>query len=158
MEDSVENKKINVLYIDDEIGNLKAFKATYRRIYNVFIAESAAEGGKILDENKIEIILTDQRMPEMTGVEFLKSIINTHPHPIRILVTGYTDIDVIKEAINSGQIYRYIEKPWNNDSLKITIDKAYEVFRLREENRELTKSLIQANKQLEFMLRQKLIS
>ncbi|MBL4594297.1 MAG: response regulator [Flavobacteriales bacterium] len=150
--------KINVLYVDDEVGNLTAFKASYRRDFNVFIAESAKEGQQILNEQDIEIILTDQRMPEMTGVEFLQSIIEKHPTPIRILVTGYSDIDTVIDAVNKGQIYKYISKPWDNELLKMTINQAYEVYSLRKENQELTKSLIQANKQLEFMLRQKLIS
>jgi response regulator RpfG family c-di-GMP phosphodiesterase len=120
--------KINVLYVDDEVGNLTAFKAAYRRTYNVYIAESAADGKKILDENDIEVILTDQRMPEMTGVEFLQSIIKIHPDPIRILLTGYSDIDAVINAINKGQIYKYISKPWDNDALKLTIDQAYEVI------------------------------
>ncbi|MDB4534489.1 response regulator [Vicingaceae bacterium] len=153
-----EAVKINVLYVDDETGNLNAFKASYRRIYNVYLAESAEEGRKVIEENEIEVILTDQRMPDVTGVEFLQSIIETHPNPIRILVTGYSDITAVIDAVNKGQVYRYISKPWDNDYLKITIDKAYEVFSLRKENQELTDSLVQANKQLEFMIRQKLIS
>ncbi len=158
MKEAEKMTKINVLYVDDEVGNLSAFKAAYRRDFNVFIAESAGEGKKILAENDIEIILTDQRMPEMTGVEFLQSIIEAHPNPIRILVTGYSDIDAVIDAVNKGQIYKYISKPWDNESLKMTIKQAFEVYSLRKENQELTKSLLQANKQLEFMLRQKLIS
>lgn len=152
------NNKINVLYVDDEKSNLTAFKASFRRIYNVFVAESAVAGKKILAENDIEIILTDQRMPEMTGVEFLQSIIEEYPDSIRILVTGYTDINAIKDAINKGQVYKYVEKPWDVDFMKMIIDKAYEVYSLRKENKELTKSLLRVNEQLEFMLRQKLIS
>ncbi|PCJ26327.1 MAG: two-component system response regulator [Flavobacteriales bacterium] len=150
--------KINVLYVDDEVGNLNAFKASFRRIFNVYIAESAKEGKKILIKNDIEIILTDQRMPEMTGVEFLESIIKQHPEPMRILITGYSDIEAVISAVNKGQIYKYVSKPWDNESLKMTINQTYEVYNLRKENQELTKSLLQANKQLEFMLRQKLIS
>lgn len=153
-----EENKINVLYVDDEVNNLTAFKASFRRNYNIITAKSAEEGMKILDENEIEVILTDQRMPEMTGVEFLQSIIEKHPNPMRILVTGYSDIDAVIDAVNKGQIYKYISKPWENDYLKMAIDKAYEVYSLRKENQELTKSLIRANEQLEFMLRQKLIS
>ena len=153
-----EKYKINVLYIDDEVGNLTAFKASYRRAYNIFTAESAEEGRTILENNDIEIILTDQRMPGMTGIEFLQSILETHPDPIRILVTGYSDITAVIDAVNKGNVYRYISKPWDNDYLKITIDKAFEVYSLRKENQELTKSLLQVNGQLEFMLRQKLIS
>ncbi|PCI96951.1 MAG: two-component system response regulator [Flavobacteriales bacterium] len=153
----VENK-INILYVDDEVENLYAFKAAFRRIYNVFVAISGSEGREILDENDIQVILTDQRMPEVTGVEFLESIIEFYPDPIRILVTGYSDINTVINAVNKGQIYKYISKPWNNDDLKQTIDRAYEVYRLRKENVELTNNLIQVNKQLEFMVRQKLIS
>ena len=153
----VENK-INILYVDDEVENLYAFKAAFRRIYNVFVAESGVEGKEILDKNVIQVILTDQRMPEVTGVEFLESIIESHPDPIRILVTGYSDINTVINAVNKGQIYKYISKPWNNDDLKQTIDRAYEVYRLRKENVELTQNLIQVNGQLEFMVRQKLIS
>lgn len=152
------NNKINVLYVDDEQSNLTAFKASFRRSYNVFVAESAEAGKKILAENEIEIILTDQRMPGMTGVEFLQSIIELYPESIRILVTGYADINAIKDAINKGQVYKYVEKPWDVDFMKMIIDKAYEVYSLRKENKELTKSLLRANEQLEFMLRQKLIS
>lgn len=152
------SKVINVLYVDDEVGNLTSFKATFRKNFNVFVAESAAEGEKILAENPIEIVLTDQRMPEVTGVEFLQSIIKKYPDTIRILITGYSDINAVKEAVNKGQIYKYIEKPWDNEQLKIIIEKAYEVYDLRRQNKELTEKLIRANGQLEFMLRQKLIS
>jgi DNA-binding NtrC family response regulator len=154
----VKLEKINVLYVDDEVGNLTAFKAAFRRDFNIFIAESAEEGTKILDQNEIEIILTDQRMPETTGVEFLQSIMDNYPDAIRIMVTGFSDIATVIDAINKGKVYKYVTKPWDNDSLKMTINQAYEVYRLRKENIQLTQSLLQANKQLEFMLRQKLIS
>lgn len=149
-------EKINILYVDDERSNLTAFKASFRRDYNIFIAETIDEALEILNGQEIQIILTDQRMPEMTGVEFLQSVIPDHPEPIRILVTGYSDIQAVIDAINKGQVYKYISKPWNNEYLKVAMDKAYEVFSLRRENKELTKSLLKANQQLEFMLRQKL--
>ncbi len=154
----MEKDKIKILYVDDEINNLAAFKANFRRIYDVHTAESATEGRKILETTEIEIIITDQRMPEMTGVEFLESIVKEHPNPIRILLTGYTDMQALIDAVNKGQIYRYLSKPWNEEELKMSINQAYEVYSLRKENMELTKSLLQANKQLEFMLRQKLLS
>ncbi len=154
----MENERIKILYIDDEANNLSAFKANFRRIYDIYTAESASEGRKILETTDIEIILTDQRMPEMTGVEFLESIVNEFPNPIRILLTGYTDMQALIDAVNKGQIYRYLNKPWNEEELKMYIAQAYEVYSLRKENMELTKSLLQANKQLEFMLRQKLLS
>jgi response regulator RpfG family c-di-GMP phosphodiesterase len=154
----MNNSQVSVLYVDDEVNNLNTFKATFRKMYNIHIALSGEEGKKILKDHHIDIIITDQRMPVMTGVEFLSSIIEEYPDPIRILLTGYADMQAVVDAINKGQVYQYITKPWDEQQLKISIDKAYEVFALRLENKQLMKSLLQANKQLEFLLRQKLLS
>lgn len=145
---------INVLYVDDEVHNLNAFKASFRRLFNVFIAESAVEGRKVLEKELIHVIITDQRMPVTTGIEFLESIIPDFPEPIRILLTGYADINAVIDAINRGQVYKYIQKPWMDEDLRINIEKAFEIYSLRKENRELTETLMLANKQLEFLLRQ----
>lgn len=147
---------INVLYIDDEIHNLNSFKAGFRRLFNVFTAESAAEGLKVLQSEDIHVIITDQRMPVMTGIEFLESIISDYPDPIRILLTGYADINAVIDAINKGQVYRYIQKPWMEDDLRIHIIKAFEIFALRKENIELTDKLLVANQKLEELLSQNL--
>lgn len=149
---------INVLYIDDEVHNLNSFKAGFRRLFNVFTAESAIEGRKVLEAEDIHVIITDQRMPVMTGIEFLESIIPHFPDPIRILLTGYADINAVIDAINKGRVYKYIQKPWMDEDLRINIEKAYEIYALRKENRELTEQLLLANKQLEFLLRQNLLS
>jgi len=154
----MDQGKISVLYVDDEVHNLVSFKANFRSFYNIYTAESAEEARKILEKEKIQIIITDQRMPGITGVEFLESIIKEYPDPIRMLLTGYADMESIIEAINKGQIYRYITKPFVADELKMNIDNAYEIYSLREENKQLLKSLLQANEQLEFMLRQKLVA
>jgi response regulator RpfG family c-di-GMP phosphodiesterase len=145
---------INVLYVDDELHNLNSFKAGFRRLFNIFTAESALEGRKILEAENIHVIITDQRMPVTTGIEFLESIIPDFPDPIRILLTGYADINAVIDAINRGQVYKYIQKPWMDEDLRINIEKAFEIYSLRKENRELTQQLILANKQLEFLLRQ----
>ena len=152
--------KIGILYVDDEVNNLTSFKATFRGTYTIFTAQSAEEGRKVLEEKieDIHLIITDQRMPGMTGVEFLASIVEKYPDPIRILLTGYSDIQAVVDAVNKGQIYYYISKPWEEQHLRIIIEKSYEVFALRLENKELIKSLLRANEQLEFMLRQKLLS
>ena len=147
-----------ILYVDDEINNLQSFKANFREFYKILTAESAEEGKQKLKENEIHIVITDQRMPKITGVEFLESIIDEYPEPIRILLTGYADIEAVKDAINKGKIYHYATKPFDSDELKIVIDKAWEVFSLRAENKKLIKDLIKTNSQLDFMLRQKLIS
>lgn len=154
----MEDKKINVLYIDDEINNINSFKASFRRIFTVFTAESAAEGKLILDKEDIHVILSDQRMPKTTGIEFFQSILETHPDPIRILITGYTDINAVIDAINVGQVYKYLSKPWNEEDIKNFIYKAFEVVDLRRKNKELTEKLLDANKKLEFLARQNLLS
>lgn len=154
----METEKIKILYIDDEVNNLSAFKANFRKLYDIYTAESGNEGRKILESVDIEIIITDQRMPEMTGVEFLESIIKEFPNPIRILLTGYTDMQALIDAVNKGQIYRYLNKPWNEEELKMFINQAHELYTLRKENEDLTKELLKVNNQLEFMIRQKLLS
>ncbi|NQX37855.1 Response regulator receiver domain-containing protein [Pedobacter steynii] len=143
----------NVLYVDDEVHNLNAFKASFRRKFNIFTANSAVEGRQILESEDIHVIVTDQRMPVTTGIEFLESIIPDFPEPIRILLTGYADINAVIDAINKGQVYRYIQKPWMEDDLRINIEKAFELYMLRKENRDLTASLIEANGKLENLLR-----
>lgn len=148
---------INVLYVDDEVINLKAFQANFRRVFNVFIARTAQEGKQILNDNLMHVVLSDQRMPEITGVEFFEEIKEIHPSTIRILITAFSNIQAVIDAINKGNVYRYVTKPWDTDELQSIIVSSYEVYRLRKENKMLTESLLQANKQLEFMLRQKLL-
>jgi len=106
---------IGVLYIDDEVNNLNSFKAAFRRDFEIFTASSAKEGRKILDSQEIGVIITDQRMPGMTGIEFLESILPVYPDTIRILLTGFSDINAVMDAINRGQVYKYLVKPWQND-------------------------------------------
>ena len=152
------SEKINVLYVDDEINNLNSFKATFRRNFNITTAESADEALKILEQETIHVILSDQRMPKMTGIEFFESIQAIFPNPIRILITGYTDINAVIDAINRGQVYKYLTKPWVEDDVKIFVEKAFEVYRLRKENIDLTNKLLDVNKKLEFLARQALLS
>ncbi len=129
--------KIKVLYIDDEQDNLMAFNSSFRRMFEVHIADSAEKGIEILKTEYIEILIADQRMPGMTGVEFFESILHDYPNPIRILLTGYSDLNAIKDAINKGQVYRYLNKPWNEYELKVTIENAYLVYQLKEQNNKL---------------------
>lgn len=153
-----ELSNINVLYVDDEENNLQAFKASFRRIFNVFTALSADEGKKILAQNEIHVLITDQRMPGTLGTELLAQAVKDYPDQIRILLTGFSDIEAIKDAINRGQIYHYLQKPWNDQELKETIENAYKVYHLKKKQKELSEQLLVTNEQLEFMLRQKLLS
>lgn len=149
---------INILYVDDEVHNLNAFKAGFRTRFNIFTAECAEKGREILEKELIHVILVDQRMPGTTGIEFLASVITEFPDPIRILLTGYTDINEVIAAINEGQVYKYIQKPWVEEDLRIDIEKAFEVYSLRKEKDELIEALLLANRQLQFLLRQNLLS
>jgi two-component system sensor histidine kinase/response regulator len=126
-------EKIRILYLDDELNNLSSFKATFREYYNVYTAENPNEARKILFNQKIHIVIADQRMPEETGVSFLQSILGKYNSPVRILMTGYTDLTPAIDAINKGQVFRYITKPWNEKELRTIIEEAYQVYSIREE-------------------------
>ena len=140
-----------VLYIDDEINNLNSFKASFRRDFEIYTAQSARDGRKILDTYEIGVIITDQRMPGMTGIEFLESILSVYPDTIRILLTGFSDMNAVMDAINRGQVYKYLVKPWQNDELRLYIQNALEIYHLRKENKDLAHKLQLANKELELL-------
>lgn len=137
MEDTFFPAKPSILYIDDVQDNLLSFKSVFRREYKIDTVSSASEALTLIDQNPYEIIISDQRMPGMTGVEFFSSIVHSHPDPVRIILTGYSDFEAIVEAINKGKIYYYATKPWDPKEFKIIIDKAVESYRLRSKNKEL---------------------
>ncbi len=153
-----DQKKINVLYVDDEVNNLTTFKASFRRLYQVYTAESAQAAREILEDKEIHVIISDQRMPEMTGIEFFESILTDHPEPIRMLLTGYADIQAVIDAINKGRVYKYFSKPWDETVMRENIDKANELYISRKEQKEMTNKLLDVNRKIEFLLRQKLLS
>jgi signal transduction histidine kinase len=138
----------NILYVDDEVSNLRIFKNTFRRDYNIFTAESAQEGLKILEQEKIDLVLTDQRMPEMSGVEFLKNVMIKSPEPHRILITAYTDFVALKDAVNEAKIFQYIQKPWDEKEIRQIIDCSLEIYELKQRNVELTEKLKKKNEEL----------
>jgi two-component system sensor histidine kinase/response regulator len=138
--------KHSILCVDDELDNVDALERIFRRKYRVLKATSGDEGLAILkNEPNVSLIISDQRMPKMTGVEFLKKSLRTHPEAIRILLTGYTDIESVVNAINAGEVYRYLTKPWDPIDLSNTVDKAIEKFELRQE-------LVEKNRALETAL------
>lgn len=141
-------EKIKVLYVDDEPNNLIAFKASFRRNYEIFTATSAAEGLAILNNNPIHVIIADQRMPQSTGVELFDVVRVSHPDPIRILLTGFTDVEAIVDAINKGQIFRYIKKPWDELELQTAIQNAFEVYNTRRELKVKVSELERTNDEL----------
>jgi class 3 adenylate cyclase len=150
----IKKDTYNILYVDDEENNLNSFRAALRRDYNVFTALSGEEGMEILGKHDIHVVVTDQRMPHMTGVQFLQHIPGDMDN-IRIILTGFTDMESIIEAINTGKVYRYIKKPWDKDELKITIDNAVETVMLRRNNKKLIYELQLNNEQLEVKVQQR---
>lgn len=143
-----EINKPKILYVDDEKDNLIVFKSSFRRYYEVFTTTSAHDGLKIIQEHDIAVVLTDQRMPGMTGIEFLKKLPENLQAP-RIILTGYSDVSTIIEAINSAKVYKYVTKPWDRDKLKMNIDNALEALELKRKNANLIEELQHINEQLE---------
>jgi response regulator RpfG family c-di-GMP phosphodiesterase len=156
--DNFDTRDINVLYVDDEEHNLQAFKAAFRREFTIFTALSAQEGKRLLDNTDIHILFTDQRMPEKLGTEFLAEVVSLYPEQVRVLITGYTDFEALQDAVNRGQINKYIKKPWDENLIRQTILDGYRILYLRRKKDKLSEDLFKVNEQLEFMLRQKLLT
>lgn len=133
--------KYNILVTDDEIDNLQLFKRTLRSNYNVFFANSGIEALEILKNNKIDMIISDQKMPEINGTELLKKSLSYAPDAVRILVTAYTDSTNLMNAINDGKIHRYIRKPWNPNDLINILEASFEVYQLNIDNQSLALDL-----------------
>lgn len=143
-------KKIKVLYVDDEENNLVAFRANFRKDYEVYTAISADEALALLEINTAQIIISDQRMPHVTGVTFLEKTLKLYPDCIRLLITGQSDIEIVIEAINRGQISKFLQKPWDWEKLAIAIDHCVTLYKsrieLRSKNEELEKTNEELNK------------
>ncbi|NEP15670.1 MAG: response regulator [Leptolyngbya sp. SIO4C1] len=143
-----KTQKPKMLVVDDEPDNIDLLYRTFRRDYQVFRAASGSEALDILAaEGEVAVIISDQRMPEMKGTEFLSKTVPEFPDTVRIILTGFTDIEDLVEAINAGQVYRYITKPWDPEELKTVVTRAaasYDQLKQRDEE------LQQAEKQLEL--------
>ncbi len=148
----MDRKQFAILYVDDEQHNLVAFKATFRKEYTVYTALSGKEGIEILQQHEVHLIITDQRMPEMTGVQFLEKILPQYPDSIRMILTGFSDITAIIGAINNGRVFRYITKPWDETELRMTLENARQLFELQLHNRNLLGALKQKVTELEKTL------
>ncbi len=120
--------KTKILIVDDEAANLRALQRLFRKDYDVLTAQSGGEALSLLQQHDVALLITDQRMPVMTGIELLQKTVPLRPHMVRMLLTGYTDVGTLIEAINCGHVYRYLTKPWNNDDLSLTVSRALEHF------------------------------
>ena len=141
--------KTNILAVDDEIFNLETLKRTFRKDYNMFTASSGSEGLDIINNEDIHIVITDQRMTVMTGTEFLKIVAEKKPATIRIILTAYTDVVDLIEAINSDLVYKYVTKPWQPQDFRLTIQRAADHYWAEEGRRKLLVQLQDQNVRLE---------
>ncbi|MBW2395206.1 MAG: sigma-54-dependent Fis family transcriptional regulator [Deltaproteobacteria bacterium] len=143
-----DERPFQVLLVDDEVAILESLELTLAEDYTVFAVDNGLDGLEILENEEIDLVIVDQVMPEMTGVEFLEKVIEIRPSCVRMMLTGYADINMVVRAINEGRIYRYIQKPWEPDELRLDVKRALEAYRLNAENAQLTAALAQANEQL----------
>jgi putative nucleotidyltransferase with HDIG domain len=139
-----------ILIVDDEQANLRLLERLFRRDYEVITAASGQEALELLGQHDVALLITDQRMPGMTGIELLKSTVPMRPQMVRMILTGYTDVSALVEAINCGHVYKYVTKPWSNDELRLTVERALEHYEATKSRHELE----QANKRLSLRLQE----
>ncbi len=131
-----------ILIVDDDPNVLSSLKRILKKEpYEIYTEESGVEGLKILKENKIKLVISDEQMPGMTGTEFLATLKNLFPETVRIMLTGHASIEAAMKAVNSGEIYRFFSKPWNDVELKLSIRSGIEKYDLEAENRRLLKTV-----------------
>lgn len=138
---SYDARQFPILYVDDEASNLRIFELTFRREFTVLTAQSAEEGMQVLNDNPVAVVLSDHKMPGMTGVEFLTRVRELDEQAVRILVTAYGDAETLGAAINDGKIYRYVPKPWDPEEMGLTLRRAIERYVLDRERSALAEEL-----------------
>jgi response regulator RpfG family c-di-GMP phosphodiesterase len=145
----MNHDKHTVLCVDDEQNILNALKRLLRKDgYRLLTASSGDEGVRILEQNEVHVVISDQRMPDMSGMEFLARVKECYPDALRIVLTGYTEVDSITESINKGHIYKFFLKPWNDQSLRLEIKQALDQYDLIQANKKLQEQVMQQNKKL----------
>jgi type II secretory ATPase GspE/PulE/Tfp pilus assembly ATPase PilB-like protein/FixJ family two-component response regulator len=140
-----QSAKYQILFVDDEQGVLKSMQRIFRQEnYTIHTAQSGEQALSIMDRETVQVVISDHRMPGMTGTDLLREIKKRHPQTIRIMLTGFADVDAVMGAVNDGAVYKFITKPWNDDDLRLTVSLALEQYDLIQENKSLKK---QASKQ-----------
>jgi response regulator RpfG family c-di-GMP phosphodiesterase len=142
-----------ILLVDDEANITSALKRTLRRDgYNILTANSGAEGLNLLAVNdEVGVIISDQRMPQMTGVDFLRKVKALYPKTFRMVLSGYTELESVTSAINEGAIYKFLTKPWEDEQLRENIREAFQLYEMEQENLRLTRELQNANDKLSLL-------
>lgn len=148
----MDTKKLNILYLDDEHENLIGFKMSFMPFYDIKTATNARDAYGLLENNEFCVVIVDYKMPDIDGISFIENAKSQFPDLLFIVVTAYADINVVIRAMETHCIYSFIQKPWDFDNFKNTIDRAIDIFRIRKENRQLKEDLIERNIQLEKAL------
>ena len=146
----MNESKHTILCVDDETNILHSLKRLLRKesSYRMLTASSGEEGLNRLSENNIHLVLSDQRMPGMDGTEFLARVREKYPDVIRIILTGYTDVDTIMDSVNKGNIFKFLLKPWNDQNLKLEINRALDQYDLIQTNQGLNEQILKQNQEL----------
>ena len=142
------DRKARILYVDDLQTNLVLFQATFENDFHVILADSVKKALEIIKEQDVQVLVTDQRMPDMTGTELLEKVAVDFPDIRRFLLTAFTDHDIIVDAVNKGRIHGYINKPIQADEVRLAIQNSLEIYDLRKKNRQIMKALKKANTEL----------
>lgn len=142
----LDHREYPVLYVDDELDNLRIFELTFRRDFKILTASNAKEGLELLSQYPVAVVLSDQKMPGIEGVEFLRQVSELDSRVVRILVTAYGDAKILGDAINDGNIYRYLPKPWEPDDMRLTVRRAIERYALEAERANLLEELMILNR------------
>jgi DNA-binding NtrC family response regulator len=154
----LEAERPTVVFVDDDAGNRQAFKAAFRHAMEVHTASNLEEVWSLLSTHTVHVVIADQRMPGTRGSELLSLVRERFPQVRRMLVTAYADLEAIIEAINNGGVSKYFAKPWVNEHLVKAVEQAYEEIKAEVDRTAYTQRLEDANRQLEFALRQRLLS
>ncbi|MDD4905224.1 MAG: response regulator [Methylobacter tundripaludum] len=141
-----------ILLVDDEVNIINALKRTLRPDgYSILTASNGEEGLALLAEHEVGVIISDQRMPHMTGVEFLRKVKLLYPKTLRIVLSGYTELESVTSAINEGAICKFLTKPWDDDLLRDNIREAFQYYEMEQENLRLSRELRSANDKLSIL-------
>lgn len=155
---ATNDQRPTVLFIDDEYNNCLTFRATFRQEFNVLLAGGLEEGLAHLEKNEVHVVICDQRMPGVMGSEILRQIRECYPQVRRMLITAYADLQALVDALNEAGICHYINKPWEEDAVRAAVGRAWREYQAEKERAAYTERLLESNRQLEFALRQSLLS
>ena len=142
----LDYREYPVLYVDDEPENLRIFELAFRRDFSIVTAPGGEQGLELINTTPVALVLSDHRMPGMTGVEFLTRASELDPKTVRILVTAYGDVETLSDAINNGAIYRFVPKPWQPEEMRVTVRRGIERYALDREREQLLRELTLLNR------------